>query len=60
LWARKGNARRLKLDKRRWRLPIEPRHPSGFDQLMDKTIASARVDRVMHHADVTRGHSLDR
>ena len=25
-------------------------HPSGFDQLMDKTIASALVDRLMHHA----------
>src|SRR3984957_1493924 len=32
-------------------------HPSGFDQLMDKTIASALVDRLMHHAHlvVTEG-----
>jgi hypothetical protein len=27
-------------------------HPSGFDQLMDKTIASALVDLLMHHAHV--------
>jgi DNA replication protein DnaC len=27
-------------------------HPSGFDQLMDKTIASALVDRLLHHAHV--------
>jgi DNA replication protein DnaC len=35
-------------------------HPSGFDQLMDKTIASALVDRLMHHAHliVTDGESL--
>jgi hypothetical protein len=38
-------------------------HPSGFDQLMDKTIASALVDRLMHHADhahviVTDGESV--
>ena len=35
-------------------------HPSGFDQLMDKTIASALVDRLMHHAHVivTDGGSL--
>ena len=35
-------------------------HPSGFDQLMDKTIASALVDRLMHHAHVvvTDGQSL--
>ena len=35
-------------------------HPSGFDQLMDKTIASALVDRLLHHAHIvmTDGESL--
>lgn len=35
-------------------------HPSGFDQLMDKTIASALVDRLLHHAHVvlTEGQSV--
>jgi len=35
-------------------------HPSGFDQLMDKTIASALVDRLLHHAHVilTDGDSV--
>ena len=35
-------------------------HPSGFDQLMDKTIASALVDRLLHHAHVvlTTGDSI--
>lgn len=35
-------------------------HPSWFDQLMDKTIASALVDRLMHHAHVvvTDGQSV--
>jgi DNA replication protein DnaC len=35
-------------------------HPSGFDQLMDKTIASALVDRLMHHAHLilTEGESI--
>lgn len=35
-------------------------HPSAFDQLMDKTIASALVDRLMHHAHVvvTEGESV--
>ncbi len=35
-------------------------HPSGFDQLMDKTISSALVDRLLHHAHVvmTEGGSL--
>ena len=35
-------------------------HPSGFDQLMDKTVASALVDRLMHyaHAIVTEGESV--
>jgi DNA replication protein DnaC len=27
-------------------------HPSGFDELMPKTIATATVDRLMHHAHV--------
>lgn len=35
-------------------------HPSGFDQLMDRTIASALVDRLLHHAHVvvTEGESV--
>jgi DNA replication protein DnaC len=35
-------------------------HPSGFDELMPRTIASALVDRLMHHAHVlvTTGESL--
>ena len=35
-------------------------HPSGFDQLMDKTVASALVDRLMHHAHLvlTDGQSV--
>lgn len=35
-------------------------HPSGFDQLLDKTIASALVDRLLHHAHVivTEGESV--
>jgi DNA replication protein DnaC len=35
-------------------------HPSGFDELMPRTIASALVDRLMHHADVlvTTGDSV--
>lgn len=35
-------------------------HPSGFDELMDPTIASALVDRLMHHAHVvvTSGESI--
>ncbi len=34
-------------------------HPSGFDQLMDPTVATALVDRLMHHAHVviTEGDS---
>jgi DNA replication protein DnaC len=27
-------------------------HPSGFDELMPKTVATATVDRLMHHAHV--------
>jgi DNA replication protein DnaC len=35
-------------------------HPSGFDELMDPTIATALVDRLMHHAHVvvTSGESI--
>lgn len=35
-------------------------HPSGFDELMPRTIASALVDRLMHHAHVcvTEGDSI--
>ena len=35
-------------------------HPSGFDELMPKTIANATVDRLMHHAHVvlTNGDSI--
>lgn len=35
-------------------------HPSGFDQLMDHTIATALVDRLMHHAHLvlTEGESI--
>lgn len=35
-------------------------HPSGFDQLMDSTIATALVDRLMHHAHlvITDGQSI--
>ena len=28
-------------------------HPSGFDELMPKSIATATVDRLLHHAHVT-------
>ena len=27
-------------------------HPSGFDELMPKTLATATVDRLLHHAHV--------
>ena len=27
-------------------------HPSGFDELMPKTVATATVDRLLHHAHV--------
>jgi hypothetical protein len=35
-------------------------HPSGFDTIMPKTIATAAVDRLLHHAHVviTEGTSL--
>ena len=33
-------------------------HPAGFDELMPKTLATATVDRLLHHAHVliTDGH----
>lgn len=27
-------------------------HPSGFDEIMRKTLATATVDRLLHHAHV--------
>ncbi len=35
-------------------------HPSGFDEIMPKTIAGATVDRLLHHAHlcVTAGDSV--
>jgi DNA replication protein DnaC len=35
-------------------------HPSAFDELMPKTLATATVDRLMHHAHVcqTAGDSI--
>ena len=35
-------------------------HPSGFDEIMPKTIATATVDRLMHHAHLctTGGDSI--
>jgi DNA replication protein DnaC len=35
-------------------------HPSGFDTIMPKTLATATVDRLLHHAHVivTEGNSL--
>lgn len=35
-------------------------HPSGFDELMPKTIANATVDRLLHHAHIvlTAGDSI--
>jgi len=35
-------------------------HPSAFDELMPKTLATATVDRLMHHAHVcaTTGESV--
>jgi DNA replication protein DnaC len=34
-------------------------HPSGFDEIMPKTLATATVDRLLHHAHVvtTQGDS---
>jgi DNA replication protein DnaC len=35
-------------------------HPAGFDELMPKTLATATVDRLLHHAHVclTSGESV--
>ncbi|GAA3873153.1 hypothetical protein GCM10022275_22760 [Tessaracoccus defluvii] len=35
-------------------------HPAGFDELMPKTLATATVDRLLHHAHVcqTSGDSV--
>ncbi len=35
-------------------------HPSGFDEIMPKTLATATVDRLMHHAHLcqTSGESV--
>lgn len=35
-------------------------HPSGFDEIMPKTLATATVDRLLHHAHVvvTQGESF--
>ncbi len=35
-------------------------HPAGFDELMPKTLATATVDRLLHHAHivVTQGESF--
>lgn len=35
-------------------------HPSGFDSIMPKTLATAAVDRLLHHAHIvlTEGSSL--
>ncbi|HEV2928969.1 MAG TPA: ATP-binding protein [Propionibacteriaceae bacterium] len=35
-------------------------HPAGFDELMPKTLATATVDRLLHHAHVfqTNGDSI--
>jgi DNA replication protein DnaC len=35
-------------------------HPAGFDELMPKTLATATVDRLLHHAHlcVTQGDSV--
>jgi len=35
-------------------------HPSGFDTIMPKTLATATVDRLLHHAHLvlTEGGSL--
>ena len=35
-------------------------HPAAFDELMPKTLATATVDRLLHHAHVcqTAGESI--
>jgi DNA replication protein DnaC len=34
-------------------------HPAGFDELMPKTLATATVDRLLHHAHVCLTSSGD-
>ena len=36
------------------------KHPAGFDELMPKTLATATVDRLLHHAHIcqTSGDSI--
>jgi DNA replication protein DnaC len=34
-------------------------HPSGFDELMPKTLATATVERLLHHAHVIITHGQD-
>lgn len=45
---------------RRWIAVSSNLHPSAFDELMPKTLATATVDRLMHHAHVcqTAGESI--
>ena len=31
-------------------------HPAGFDELMPKTLATATVERLLHHAHVCKHH----
>ena len=31
-------------------------HPAAFDELMPKTLATATVDRLLHHAHVCQTH----
>lgn len=35
-------------------------HPSGFDEIVPKTLATATVDRLLHHAHLrlTQGESI--
>ena len=34
-------------------------HPAGFDELMPKTLATATVDRLLHHAHVLLADGTD-
>jgi DNA replication protein DnaC len=34
-------------------------HPSGFDELMPRTLAAATVDRLLHHAHVIVTEGMD-
>ncbi|NDL57041.1 ATP-binding protein [Phytoactinopolyspora mesophila] len=53
--------RLLPASRRRLRTPLASRqqHPPGFDEIMPKTLATATVDRLMHHARIvaTQGDS---